>query len=417
MLFRSSGISFPQPEPPTKERTPAEDDLYDSMNFPGMGKHSNFRKLPDILARAEQQVVMENKPAATKILAEGLLILHEGKSDIWMGSSLGKDVGKLWDYLAHSGTVAEVMLLLKEPITQQYTQDWRVVEKLLRVLKSGLNADQVKEILEIVKDHIHFMTRDPENVQGFNWEYLTMDTHTSNDAQLLELLVWLLDHPYVSVKKRVIQALLTICKLRPAVISTFLKHALSADNSVVSEICAYLLWHLSSREASLLLETIDFNVELKQRMLEEKHFMIKYYFLKMAENLKTQNALNDDFYKDLFSSFPETLRPGADVSFEEPYTTVIKDIVNSFNELTMLNGAFCRDFLAKITELSKPLTIYGQFRAGHFLERSYHDNEAHYRRGVHILRQAFNLTITSRVTQGNIEQAAAILKNNFLNEN
>ena len=413
----NSGISFPSPKPPSKEQSPEEDAIYDSFNFPGMGKHSNFRKIPDILNRAQQQLEMDNKPAATKIIAEGLLLLHQGKSDIWMGSSLRKEVGDLWEQLALSGTTAEILQLLKEPITERFTHDWRVVEKLLRVLKSHLNADQVKEILEIVKDHIHFMIREPESIQGFNWKFSPVNEAQSNDAQLINLLIWLLDHPYVSIKKRVIQILLVICEFRPALISVLMKRALSEDQSAVREIAAHLLYRLSYKHVTLLQQMIDSNVELMKKILEEKHFMIKYYFLKMAENIKLQDTKMDEFYQNLYLSFPVTVSPGADVEFEGVYIAGIETIFNSFEELNMLNGAFCQGFIEKVDELSKPLTIYDQFRAGYYLERSYHDNEKHYRRSVHILRQAFNLTIASRVTRGAIEQAAAILENNFLNEN
>lgn len=413
----NSGISFPSPKTPLKERSPEEDAIYDSMNFPGMGKHSNFCKIPDALARAKQQVELENKPAATKIIAEVFQVLHQGKSDIWMGSNLGNDVAELWEQLPLSGNVEEILQLLKEPITEHYTHDWRVVEKLLRVLASHLNADQAKGILEIVRDHIHFMIREPEIVKDFNWKYLPAAEGTSNDAKLLDLLIWLLDHPYVSVKKRVIQALMMICTFRPMVISALVVRALSADKTVVREICAFLLYRLSSEQPTLLLQTVDFNVELTGKMIEEKHFMIRYYFLKMMEHLTRHDPRMENYHQGLLRGFPETVSPGADVDFEEPYMAVIKTIVDSFKELNILNGVFCRDFLEKVNELSKPLSIYGQFRAGHYLERSYHDDEIHYRRGVHILRQAFNLTISSRVTRDGIDRAALILKNNFLDEN
>ncbi len=413
-----SGISFPKPKTPTPKRSPEEDAVFDSFNFPGMGKQSNFRKLPDILARAQLQVDMDNKNAATKILAEGLLLLHEGKSDIWMGSGLGQDVKSLWDQLSLSGTIPEILQLLKTPITQHETNDWRVVEKLLRVLKPQLDPEQIKEILEIVRDHIHFMIRDPEIVQGFNWKYIPAEDEQSNDSQLLDLLIWLLDHPYVSVKKRVIQALLMICEFRVEVITGLLKRTISEDQSVVKEICAYLLYRLSLNPKLDLSKTIASNEELKKKLLEEKHFMVKYYFLKTLENLKSEDVSLNELYLDLYSSFPEKVSAGADVEFEEPYIRLIATLVEPFKKLNMLNGVFCRDFIKEIAELSGSLTIYGHFRAGHYLERSYHDEgEEHYRRAVHILRQAFNRTITLRITHERIEEAASILKHHFLDEN
>ena len=152
-------------------------------------------------------------------------------------------------------------------------------------------------------------------------------------------------------------------------------------------------------------------------MIQEEHFMIRYYLLKMIENLKKKNPSMEEFHQNLILSFDEIISQGADVYFEEPYIQLINPIIDSFMELNVLNGAFCKEFLLKIDKISEPLSIFDQIRAGHYLERSYFENEVHYRRAVHILRQAFNLTIPSRVTRNNIETAAAILKLHYLHEN
>jgi hypothetical protein len=186
----------------------------------------------------------------------------------------------------------------------------------------------------------------------------------------------------------------------------------------VKEICAYLLYRLSLNPNLNLSKIIASNEKLKNKLLEEKHFMVKYYFLKTLENLKSEDVSLNELYLDLYSSFPEKVSAGADVEFEEAYIQLIKALVEPFKKLNMLNGVFCRDFIKEIEELSGSLTIYGHFRAGHYLERSYHDEEEeHYRRAVHILRQAFNRTITSRISRERIEEAALILKQNFLYEN
>lgn len=412
-----TGIKFPKPKQVAKERSLEEDEKMDAFNFPGVGKQSNFRKIPEILSRARSQAEMDNRSASTNILAEGLLLLHEGKSDIWMGSNLGDEVKSLWDELSIHGTIPEILSLLREPIANRNTQDWRVVDKLLRVVESQLKADQVNEILKIIKDHVHFMIRDPETIQEFNWQFSTEEKLRSDDEELISLLIWLLDHPYVSTKRKTIQALLMLCEFRPNVILALLAHSLSEDQSIAKEICSYLIYRLSIEQADLVLKVLGEYAGLTEKILEEKHFMTRYYLLKTAENLRSKDEKVELLYQSIHTSFPQSIKPGADVEFDEPYLFLINPILDQLKNLDLLNGVFCRDFLEVVTQLSKPLTISEQFRAGYYLERSYYDDETHYRRGVHILRQAINLSITPRVSKDNIEHIADILKNNIIDGN
>lgn len=411
-----SQIEFPEPAEPRPARTPEEDAMYDEMNFTGMGKHSNFRALPDVLKRASEQLEMENKQAATKILCEGLLLLHGGKSDIWMGSDIGEEVGELWDQLSACGTTMEILVSLKEPILGHHTQDWRVVEKLLRVLRYHLNEEQVNEILFAVKDHLHYMVREPETVEGFKWIHLPLEGQLSGDEQLIDLMIWLFDHPYTKVKQRAIGSLLMICELRPKVIAALQQHTLEPDDSVTREICAHLLYRFSIEQPQLLLANLKIDQEIREYMLSESHFMVRYYYLKMAEALASQDQGMAEIHEGLLAAFPETVSPGADVDFDEPFMPLVDDLLDPLRELGLLNGTFCRNFLEKIGELSEPLDIFGQIRAGHYLERSYQDEEEHYRRIVHILRQGINLSILPRVPREKIEQVREILKNSFLDE-
>jgi len=412
----SSTITFPGPKPPKVERRPEEDGIYDEMNFPGMGKHSNLRALPDLLACAKQQLEMENKPAAAKILTDGLVLLHSGKSDIWMGSNIGDEVGQLWDQLSAVGTTEEILTLLKEPITGHYTQDWRIIEKLLRVLRNHLDVAQVNAVLNAVKNHLHYMVREPEIVEEFNWILMPMEGQLSNDEQLIELLIWLFDHPFVSVKKRAIRAFLSICELRPAVLTALWQHILDQDDSVVKEMCANLLLRISQEHPQLFLQNLLIDEQAKDVIRNEAHFMVRYYLLKMAETLKEQNEAMAELYDSLLATFPNSVNTGAEVEFEEPYMHLVNYILDPLEDLGLLNGAFCRNFLEQITELSEPLDIYGQIRAGHYLERSFHDDQEFYRRIVHILRQGINLAITPRVVTHHIEEVAKILKIGFLDE-
>lgn len=409
-------IEFPEPSRPTPARKHEEDAAYDEMNFPGMGKHSNFRAIPDLLKCAKAQREMENNPVAAKILSEGLLLLHSGKSDIWLGSNLGEDVGELWDQLSSSGTIKEILISLRDPISDHYTQDWRVVEKLLRVLKDHLDEGQVKEVLTAVKDHLYYMVREPDIVEEFNWVHLPLEGQLSNDEQLIGLLIWLFDHPYVSVKKRAIGALIMICKLRPMVITVLQRHTLDPDDSVVKELCAFLLYRISINHAELLLAALQINQETKENILSEPHFMVRYYYLKMAETLKDQNRDMAEIHNALLASFPDSVTPGGDVEFEEPFMHLVNPILDPLKELGLLNGAFCRKFLKKINELSEPLGVYEQIRAGHYLDRSYQDDEERYRHIEHLLRQGINLAILPRVVRGKIEKVAEILKIRFLDE-
>ncbi|WP_433863827.1 hypothetical protein [Sphingobacterium thalpophilum] len=414
--LRSFGIQFPSPPEPTPKRSHEEDEIFDSMGFPGMGKHKNYRELPKILNLAKEQLEIENKTTATEILCDGLLLLHSGKSDIWMGSSLGSEVGEIWDQLAELSNTQQIIKLLKEPIAGHHTQDWRVVEKLLRSLGSKLDTKQVDEILLSVKDHIHYMIREPADIESFNWRLTAVDVHISNDTLLIDLLISLLDHPYISFKKRVLELLLAICKLRTEIIIAIQRRSLSADHSIVREISAYILFKISQDDPTILLKTLEFTPEIKKRMLEEEHFMVRYYFLKMTENIKEEGDNIHDIYQALIDSIPMTISPSTDVELDEPFLPLIQDIIDSLEYLGVLNGSFCRKFMEKVTEVSAPLNIQDQFRAGHYLERSYYDEELHYRRAKHVLRQSINLAVSSRVARENIDKVADILKNKFLDE-
>ena len=410
-------IKFPEPrERSVSTDTPENDEMYDSMEFPGMGKHSNFRKLPEYIRQAAEEKAMDNPKAAGDKLAAALNLLHDGKSDIWMGSSLGKEVKELWQEIPKVYTVTEIIQHLKEPITNHYSHDWRVAEKLIRVVKNQLDSSQTEEIMEIISDHIWLMIRNPDSIPSFNWEYHCEKEPAPNDEQLGGLLIWLLNHPYISVKIRVIDSIYHVCKLRPTFIKTILEHAISEDPNVSREICSYMLYELCTTYGTEMGTAFSDVPFIKEKLVGEKHFMIKYYFLKTAELLAPQNSFLKSLYEDIFKSFSTFIKPGGDIFLDEPYLGLVKELINYFEADGTLNGAFCRNFLANIEVFSLPLSMYGQIRAGHYLERSYHDEEEHYRRGVHILRNAFNHAVLPRIVRDKIEEAAVILTIPFLNE-
>lgn len=386
-----------------------EDDKYDAFQFPGVGKHANLKKIPKMHREALQAITIENRQIARAILSNGLQVLHQGEADIWMGRGLAHELGDVLDLYVDLTTPAELLSGLKEQIKFHYTQDWRVANKLLKLLGNKLTAEETKTVLHTVQEHIHQMIREPEDLSHFNWASSIENSQNSPDEQISEFFIWLLNHPYEKVQERVINTACWLCEVYPPMLNSLLEHSLSQEIASSVELSAAILCKYASNHPENVWNLFQEFPDTYNRLIKVEHFMVRYHFQKMLEITRSINAIAEECYQKYLLLIPKTLPKSGEVVIDEVYLTRIESMIDQLNYLEILNGPFCNRLLDSIAETTKPLDIYGYFRADHYIQRSFFEDEDINGIADQILRNALNVAMMMRASRENLEQIADIL--------
>jgi hypothetical protein len=396
-----------------------QDEDFDDFSLFGAGKLSNLKKIPEINARALTELNLDNKERAREILVEGLEMLYQGKSDIWMGKSLSHDVGQLFDILCGICTPELFVQTLKNFIVNHYTNDWRVANSLIKMIAGKLDAKKVELILEAIKEHIHLMIRPDEKAfQRYSWIEKPSSVVIDQNNELSKLMIWLLNHPYDTTKKRAAKSIQKLAKLDPTkIIPLLIREALDQKPIVSSELSAFVLTKIARDAPHSVWETIKGNFTLQAEIVSIKHFMIRQYFM---ETLMLLDGIADtelrELHRSLADTIPKSIILQGKITLNERYLIPVKRIVDALNELLILTELFREELIRMISQNCAPLSMLDQVRADMYVRRSFFDEDVQIGRYQYLLHHAINYCVTPRVDVNNLEEVEDILRLPFTYE-
>ncbi|MEA9414343.1 serine protease [Flavobacterium sp. PL02] len=382
------------------------------LPFPGVGKMSNFPKITIAIQAAEQEFAIENDEGGRQLLIDCLKMLHADESDIWQGRYLTSELGLLFNLLKDHSSSKELILLFKDLILEHLTEDWHVASFLLGLLDNKLPDDEKEKIILIVKEHIEILIRS-NGIFKEKYEWLADGNGQieNEDIQLTKFLVWLLNHPYASVQKVVLNALQWLGTVQPSlVIPILIEYSLIGKIERASEMSAYLLKNLSKTHAIYIWNNLVYKKSFQDDIFKVGHIMIRIYWRDVLAACRSQDAYAEALYKRFSDEFPVGKIIGSDVYLDDVSLQPIENLIDELNSMEVLNRTFCENLMDNISELSEPLSIVDQLRVERYIRRSFYEENINMGHYTYLLRIAINKTLIGRVGDLQIDEISTILK-------
>lgn len=366
--------------------------------------------------RAQTEISLENKSGARRIIVEGLKQVQKERYSIW-DSNFSSRINDLVNELQYSYNSSEELikdikdLIIDEP----YYEEWVIANRLLKILNNNNDEAEKQLILSAVLEHINIMLKTPDSfIEQYSWIANNSDTNDEQDVLLLDLLIWFLNHPSLTLKNRVIEILVWLGTNNPnKVISALTKEILSPGYNISKELSASIIHQIADLNPivfwqyfSILLKTEEAN------LLAVNHFMIRNSVIETLEFvLKNGIAEAEPFLKKYNETFKIDEKFHGEVILDDDYLNPIKNYINSFNELGILTKSFCDDLIKNITNNS-PLTIPDSIKADRYIERSFNNfNKIELISDFeNILRFSLNVSITPCASVNNRNRIASLLR-------
>jgi hypothetical protein len=194
-------------------------------------------------------------------------------------------------------------------------------------LNDKLTQSQTDELLTVVKEHFHLIVRPEQTtIQKYNW-LNAENTEGCVDEQLLELLIWFLNHPVVSYKSRAIKTLIWLGNIEPnKVIPKLFEECLAEKSLISTELSAYVLQKISLRSAEVIWQFIKGNAVLQAKIVASSHFMIKHYLRQMLISIldKSREPELLNLCSKLRDTIPDVVISTGEVFLEEAYLEPIQ---------------------------------------------------------------------------------------------
>jgi hypothetical protein len=381
---------------------------------------TNEENDPLIVARetAKTQLDTENKSAARKTIIEALTEVQNQKHGIW-SSNYDSRVNEVRNLLSGSYNNSEELvreirgLIINEP----YFEEWVIANQLIQILRN-INDEQEKQfILSAVREHIELMVRTPRSIyEKYTWINNSSEkaSLTDNDDQLLELLIWFLNHPSLVVKNRTIEILSWLGSVMPEfIIQALINEILSEGYKISKELSASIIHQISNIKTTGLGQKMKLAFEQNEReLLKIEHLMIRDSLIRSLKAQKEQGALDlDTLIAKFENTFVSSSKPGGDIEFDEPYLDPIADYLYELNDLAILTKQFAIKLLDLIPKLA-PLAIDESQKASGYIDRSFND---HFDVALisdfdTVLRYALNVAVYSCTTIENSDYVADILR-------
>lgn len=259
-----------------------------------------------------------------------------------------------------------------------------------------------------IEEHCFILTKHQSKKEAKYAWMKDIDSTANDDEIIINLLIWLLDHPSKQIREHADEQLRWLLKY----------------NSQIALLCLIKYSSLYGYEKSLntTSEMIkdyvnenphDFAVFLNNhpimldQMVNVKHFMVFYNFYNASIELKKIG------YNELYNRMDIKI-PAAiilhDVYLEEPHIEPVLACINELADKGYLDSKFCSNFLQEIDDACKPLNKNDKVRADRYIVRSFRCYEGHYQgRYQAILVSAINHQLIRRMAHNNMNDIYNIL--------
>ncbi|SCY13750.1 NACHT domain-containing protein [Flavobacterium anhuiense] len=380
--------------------------------FPGVGKMSNFPKISKAVSEAETEFEIENKVGGLKHLIDCLKRLSNDGADIWMGRNLTSELGDLFKLLKDNCSAAEVMQYLTDFILEHITDDWRVVNALIGMFENKISDTEKEKIVLYIKEHIEMLIRS-NSVFTEKYEWLNKQSHQSENSEILlvRFLIWLLNHPYASVRNAVLDSISWLVEIMPEMmLHQLMEYSVGKNIDTARELCSGLLAVFSSTYQSNIWNILKDQHTLQESIFKCEHLMIRINWLEVLESVSDQSGDAKKLYENLKKQFPTNNLNGSDVFLDNDFLNPIDNLIENLNDAELLNASICEDLIKKCDELFKTVNFSDHLRVEQYVERSFYEEDHYYNHTEYLLRSALNNVLSGHIGIAQVPSVSKILK-------
>ena len=375
-------------------------------------------KLIEVREQALKKLATENKSGARKIIIESLQKVQNSKYGIWSFNYSNK-INEVRNLLSETyNSSAELMKDIKNLIINEpYFEEWVIANQIIGLLKNIEDEQEKQLILAAVLEHIDLMVRTKQPFyERYAWisEKLEKAGSEKQEEQLLQFLIWFLNHPSLVVKNRTIEILTWLGTTIPNfIIHALINEILSEGYKISKELSGSVIHQISNLNpenfSEILKEAIEQN---EQKLLKLEHFIIRETLLASLYELKNHGVTNlDNLIKRFEQTFHAVNKSNGEVILEDEYLEPISNHIYELNELNILTKQFAETLVEQVKKLA-PLSIEDSQKASGYIDRSFNDhNDISLVPDFDtLLRYALNIAVYTCTTLSDREKVANILR-------
>jgi hypothetical protein len=336
------------------------------------------------------------------VLQKMMNAFRENRVNVWFGNYSQKH-SLLRDYLKEFFlTDHEALKILRNEIINADSAKWFVVSELLWFLENKV-GEHAKELQSIISEHFALLIRPEINsFKKYEWIDLKYPDYSS-DKKIIEFIIWFLNHPSDTIRDRAEDVLLWLGKQNyTSTITSLIEESLSDKPINSAQQCSFILKRISENNPELIHQALMSNKSFVERIIQIKHFTIFKNYLDISIQLVKIGY--SELYTELKKQIPKARIITGEVILDDPFLIPIKDEIEYFNDLQILNREFCEILKAKVLDYCNPLLPIDLATSDRYLKRSFYDDTYYRGRYPELLHYALNYAIMCRVDEININK-------------
>jgi len=147
------------------------------------------------------------------VLKKLMVPFEQSRIGIWFVNYSRKH-SLLKEYLKkYFKTDKEALKVLKSVSLNSSFEKWVIVSQILWFIENNINDNQIEHLHSIVSEHFSLLIRPEENSsKKYEWLELNRDAYPS-DQKIIELIIWLLNHPSFSIREKADDVLLWLSRM------------------------------------------------------------------------------------------------------------------------------------------------------------------------------------------------------------
>ena len=327
---------------------------------------------------------------------------RENRVSVWFGNYSQKH-SLLRDYLKEFLlTDHEALKLLRNEIVNADSVKWVVVSELLWLLEHKI-SEHAKELQSIISEHFALLIR-PEANSFKKYEWVELKTPDySSEKKTIEFIIWFLNHPNDTIRDRAEDVLVWLGELNyTSTITSLIEESLSDKPISSVQQCSFILKKISENNPGYIHQTLMSDKSIEERIIQIKHFTIFRNYLDISIDLVKIGY--SELHVELKKQIPKARIITGEVILEDDFLIPIKDEIEYFNEMQILNREFCETLKYKVLDYCKPLLPINFATSDRYLKRSFYDDTFYRGRYPELLNHALNHAIMCRIDEGKINE-------------
>lgn len=340
-----------------KEVEEVDDDI---LFMPGMfGRRSATKESSRLLSTAESKIKRGNITEARNIAVSALQVLQDGGWSIW--GNLSGEASSLMNIIQSNNLDADKVSQLYAPLllNERYQPRWRLAEHLINKCAGILNKGDIASVSHSVLEHIGLMVGDAKDeIESF--EFLESTDSKDISVEILDLILWLADHPQWLRKEKAANMLAWLLSKDHSYYKTLAPEAFSMREGHGPDVLCGIFDGMSLSKPLEIWELIEPNLDITN-ILECRHISrlaILHRIVTRASTIGSKSATNLLVKIDELLKSKDVIKGISNDNRSLPvWASCIKEVWDELDSLNIVNDELIKFFEEEMNNVCSPLNI------------------------------------------------------------